>query len=362
MYSHRSEAGRDVYRSKVVYGTERAAKHALSAFEAHVHTTDPADTTTPPEAFTVGDMLDRYQTSRSSGWSPSTIRDLRSLRKLHLKTLEPLDAATLRPIDVQDFLDGLAAKPATARYCRAVLRSAWEDAAALELVPDRNPARRVRLPTAPKRTATAPTLDRVAPAIAATIESDPAMATLIRVAAITGARRGELLALRWRDLDVKTGVVRVTHAVASDGHELVLKGTKAGTTKTVAIDPVTVAMLQSWRARCREDGLVQGVRIGAGSFVWSQEQQGVTPWWPDTVSKRWRQIADASGLVGVRFHDLRHCMVTTLQESRRFDARNIADRAGHTTAMTLDVYSHGSEEIDRAQAEYLAAILDGTGS
>jgi integrase len=346
---------RKVWKSRTFRGGEQAAREALATFESEVASMD----LTTPDHFTVAQLVDRYIDSRIDEWSPSTTRDARHLAKNHLSRLGDIDARRLRPVQVDDFLRALRDHPATARNARSLLRAAYEDAIRLELV-DRNPARLARVPAQPKRTKTTPTLDRVAQAIKiATSDGDHGMAVLIRVAAMTGARRGELLALRWNDMDLEQATVAVTRAVVTDGHELTIKSTKTGRPKRVAIDPATVAALNEWQARCRRNGLQVGHPLDGSSFVWSQNFEGSVPWWPDTVSKRWRRIADRAGLEHVRFHDLRHAMVSALIGAG-YDPRTVADRAGHSSpAVTLGMYADSQPARDRDAATYLAGVMDG---
>ena len=123
-------------------------------------------------------------------------------------------------------------------------------------------------------------------------------------------------------------------------------------------DAATVAELDAWHSHCRVAGLALGSRITTTSFVFSRDNRGTVPWWPDTVSDRWRALADDVGLHGVRLHDLRHTMVSTLTEAG-FDPRVIADRAGHTQiTTTLGVYAHARPARDQDLAAHLAAQLD----
>lgn len=348
---------RKVWKSKTFRGGERDATKALARLTVEVDDTRPR---TLRDTQTVAELVDRYITTRSAEWSPATTRDARHLARNHLARIGTTPADKLRPLDVETFLSSLAEHPATARNARSLLRAAYEDAVRLELV-DRNPARTARVPAAPKRQVTAPTLQQVAPVIAAALtDGDVGMATLIRLAAVTGARRGELVALRWRHVGFDDASVTFEDAVVSDGGVLTVKDTKTGAVKRVAVDAVTVAALKAWRIVCAENGLKVRHRIGPGSFVWSQDFAGRAPWWPDTVTHRWRRLADANGLVAVRFHDLRHAMVSTLIEAG-YDPVVAAARAGHSSpVVTLGTYAHAQPARDRDAALHLAAVLDGT--
>lgn len=355
VYAGRDPDGRKRWISRTHRGGKRSAAKALTDLEAQLAQAPPQ------QGMTVGRLLDRYASGRSVSWSPTTARNHRQIIETHLRpTLGERIAEQLRPIDIEDALAPLAHdRPTTARKALAVLRAAFEDGLRWEVV-DRNPARLARLPQPQTQERTAPTLAAVARAIEqADADGDQALAVLVRLAVITGCRRGELVALRWADLDLDAATLVVSRAVVTDGRELAIKATKTGRVKTLALDVDTVAVLRGWRRACRVAGLAVGHRISGDSFVWSRGFRGVEPWWPDTVTHRWRALADRAGLAGVRFHDLRHAMVTELVAAG-FDARTAADRAGHSsTTVTLGVYAHAVPARDREAAEHLGRLLGG---
>ncbi len=102
-------------------------------------------------------------------------------------------------------------------------------------------------------------------------------AVLIRVAATTGARRGELAGLQWGDIDLDTGQWRVAHSATRglDDATLVRKDTKTHQERTVHVDPATVTGLRARRKRCVESALAVGARIGPASFAEVGEVHGL---------------------------------------------------------------------------------------
>lgn len=364
VYAGTDATGRQRVRSRTFRGSRRAALKHLGQFQAEVDASG-----SPTVSLTVSELLERYELKRSPRWSPSTRRNHHQVITTHLTpALGARRADTVRVGDIEDALAHLeATHPATFRKCVAILRAAYNDAMRRELL-DRNPAAGVEAPAPRPRAATAPTLAQLAPAItrARTGEvtrggagANEGLAVYLRLAAITGARRGELLALCWRDIDSTAGTVAITGAVIADGAGgLTVKATKTGKPRILAIDAATAAELDAWHSHCRVAGLALGSRITTTSFVFSRDNRGTVPWWPDTVSDRWRALADDVGLHGVRLHDLRHTMVSTLTEAG-FDPRVIADRAGHTQiTTTLGVYAHARPARDQDLAAHLAAQLD----
>lgn len=184
------------------------------------------------------------------------------------------------------------------------------------------------------------------------------MEAFIHLAVSTGARRGELLALRWRDLDLNEGVVTIERGIVLAEGELVEQGTKTHQGRTIRLDPAVIRVLGDHRSR-RTRLLNQ---IGAdsidGCFVFSDAADGRVPMRPDSTSRAFKNLCEKAGIVGVRLHDLRHYVATRLLVAG-IDPRTVAGRLGHRNASTtLDVYAHFVPEADRWAADALATILD----
>jgi integrase len=340
------------YTGRVHRGTRKTAEKALAALVTDIER--GADT--PGTRCTVAQLLARYVASRTPDWSPNTRRDHpATIDRWILPRLGEMDVTKVRVSDIERLVDAIAADhPSTARKVLAILRAAFEDALRWELV-TRNPARSARPPRRAATRTSAPPLELVRVAIDA---ADDAMATIIRLAVVTGCRRGELLGLQWGDLDLDAGSVAVTRAVVGAQGALTVKGTKTGRVKVLALDAATVAAVKRWRAHCVEDSLAFGVHLAPGHFLFAQRPDGAQPWWPETLTHKWRRLADAHGLTGVRFHDLRHATATTLIAAG-VDPKTAADRLGHDPSMLLGIYTHAVPARDQAAAEVMGRALDG---
>lgn len=144
-------------------------------------------------------------------------------------------------------------------------------------------------------------------ALATTADID--LADYILVAAATGTRRSELVALRWSDVDLGRGVVTISHGIVSGAEGLVEKDTKTHASRRVSLDPTTVDALRAHRARAEERARVCEFGLSGGSFVFSYEVDGSKPWFPDSVSRSFTRLCRRAGLKGVRLRDLRHYVV-----------------------------------------------------
>ncbi len=187
--------------------------------------------------------------------------------------------------------------------------------------------------------------------------SDPEFGVFVHLSAMTGARRSEMLALRWPDVDLERGVVTIGRGLVQgpDGR-LVEKDTKTHQTRRVALDAPTTTALIDHRAAAVERAEQRGATLVDDAFVFASDVAGTTPWYPDSASRRFREACDAAGLKDVRLHDLRHYVATRLL-SAGVDVRTVAGRLGHrNAATTLNVYSHFVPESDQEAAEILGRL------
>ncbi len=198
--------------------------------------------------------------------------------------------------------------------------------------------------------------DEVRRAIEAAASFDPAAAVALRLAAMTGARRSELAAPPWDDLDGDLLTVDSSMAIIRYGDrkaktEPVLRDdpTKTGNWRTVTLDPATLSMLSSLRVE----------REPWGPWILAV---GERPANPERITAWWRRAAGIAGLDPKwRLHDLRHWSATTAIAAGH-DIRTVANRLGHANpAMTLRVDAHAVESADVGVAATLANTLDGAG-
>jgi integrase len=181
------------------------------------------------------------------------------------------------------------------------------------------------------------------------------------LAALTGMRRGELCALRWSDVDLGAGVVHVTRSMVVVPNGLAEKSTKTDRGRSVALDPVGVALLSQHKSRTDRWIESAGKTPPVDGFVFSPFVEDTTPFRPDNVTSFFIRVRNEVGASQVRLHDLRHFTATQLIGAG-VDVRTVAGRLGHSDpSVTLRVYSHALEERDRAAAGILGNLLSNTG-
>ncbi|HEY0718700.1 MAG TPA: site-specific integrase, partial [Streptosporangiaceae bacterium] len=185
----------------------------------------------------------------------------------------------------------------------------------------------------------------------------------------TGMRRGEALALRWRDVDLDAGTVRVRRSAgmirnAGEGAEVTEGDTKSGKPRVVDVDPATSAVLRAHRkARgamalqlARDDALVLADHEGR-----HLQPEHFSRSFTDALRRCGKQLG-AAAPPAIRLHDLRHTHATVLL-SAGVPVHVVSQRLGHASpVVTLTVYAHVVPGSQREAAEMFARLVAGAAS
>ncbi len=180
--------------------------------------------------------------------------------------------------------------------------------------------------------------------------TDLAWGVLLWLAMTTGARRGELCALRWDLLDLDNAVLVIRSSIAEDGATTWEKDTKTHQQRRIALDAATVTLLRAYRQRCEADASAVEAAIAPDGRLFSPSVDHTTWWKPGSVSQRYRRMCARLGW-DMNLHQLRHYSATELI-SAGVDVRTVAGRLGHGGggSTTLRVYSAWVSEADQKAA------------
>jgi integrase len=343
--------GRKRYASRTVRGSREDAERALASLVAQVH-----DSPTTPSFGTVGELCEKWLAYAAPNLAPGVAEEYRRLVerriaptigawKLHRLTSADLDAWYAQ-LSTDGAVDGKGLSANSVRRVHSVLHRALEQGIAWEWITI-NPARRATPPPAPRSRLRLPSAEEVNSLIDAARVVNDKLPVFIRLAAVTGARRGELCGLRWRHVDVTRSVLHIAGSISETSIGTIERPTKTHAERRLTLDPTTLALLTAMRSP----------EAGADAFVFTHDTDGGSPWRPNYVTLAFGRLVKQVGLTGVRLHDLRHFAATTMLVNG-IDMRTAAGRLGHArTSTTVDIYAHYTEPADQRAAATLADAL-----
>ena len=191
----------------------------------------------------------------------------------------------------------------------------------------------------------------------AVVEDDPNFA-LWRLAAFSGMRRGELLGLRWRDIDLDRSVVRVQRQLIRNGAAVGFgePKTRAGR-RSIFLDCATIEALRAHRVSQEDLQRTMGNRYRAELDLVFAARDG-RPRDPDAVTHQFVRRAMREGLPRIRFHDLRHTHAS-IALGASVHPKVVQERLGHASVkLTLDTYAHVIPPMHAHAAMQIAAMVD----
>jgi integrase len=231
----------------------------------------------------------------------------------------------------------------TVQMVHAVLRNAIEHAVREELVP-RNVVKLVRVPAPHYEVGTGLSLAQARRLLVA-VQGDRLRAVYV-LALSVGLRRGELLGLRWADVDLDGGELRVRQAVQRVAGELRFTEPKTRRSRrTLPLPALAVDALREHRARQASERLASGPAWQDSGLIFTTARG--TPIEPRNLNRHWYALRDRVGLPGVRLHDLRHTCVTLLLDDGA-PPHIVQAIAGHSgIQVTMTIYAHAAQEEQR---------------
>lgn len=359
-------SGKKRYASRTVRGGKREAQRVLAQMVVEAGGGQIAST-----ASTVGELLDAWLAQASRDFSPKTVLETRGFIERSIKpALGAVPLNKLRTAEIDRFYlrlqgpgggrSGRPLAPGTVRRIHGILRRALEQGMRWGWL-GVNPAAQASPPRVPKSNISPPGPNDVAKLFALALQRDPEFALFIILAAGTGARRSELLALRWTDVNLDTALLTIGRGLVVGPDGLVEKDTKTHAVRRISLDPTTIKHLHAHRIRVDERARLCGVRMEPDGYLLSGDVTGTDTWRPDSTSRSFRRLCAQAGFTGIRLHDLRHYVATRLL-SAGVDVRTVAGRLGHrNAATTLNVYAQFVPESDRDAANLLGRMLDDAG-
>ena len=346
-------SGKQRRRSKRVRGPRRDAEALLRRMieTAEDEIVESSETL----AAIVDDWLDREQ----HRLTPTTRTSYAVARTKLIKGLGTVRVSDLSVRQVESFYASLSAAGLSfysIRIVHALLRKVLTDSARREIV-TRNVAALARIPVPrPQTEAASPTPEQLSIIIERAQDKDSQLANLVALAAVTGLRRGELVALRASDLI--DGVLTVARsATYTKATGVVIGPTKTKQTRRIALDSFALAVIERQKQLRYHLAQQCSVTLPDDFYLFAGSPDGSIPWHPDTPSKLFRSLCDSLGWTQFHLHSLRHFAATQLIAAG-VDIRTVSGRLGHSTPnVTLAIYSHSVSERDQDAAAIIGGVI-----
>ena len=346
-----------------VKGNRRAAERELRRLLRTLDTGEHVDLT----RMTVREWLTTWLTTVREEVSPkSHERYSEIVTNFLIPALGNLPLAKLAPSHIQTAynswaiggrLDGKEGglSPRTRRHIHRILNSALTRAVEQQMLA-RNPADvfKRRLPKVECREMTTLSTDQSARLLAAIKHTRVYWPVLLALS--TGMRRGEVFALRWKNVDLEHGSLRVMESLEQTKTGIRFKAPKTEKTRVITLPAFAVDELRRLKRQQAEELLMLGVRQTGETLVCSRADG--LPLQPQSLTHQFaRLISRVKELPRVRFHDLRHSHATQLLLAG-VHPKIAQERLGHATiTTTLDLYSHVTETMQSDAAERLDAVF-----
>ena len=340
-----------------VYGkTQREVREKTKAVRDRVDNGAPAND--DKMALAVWMARWRETTLAASDRKEATRSLYATLSRKHIEAgvIGLVSLAKLRPSDVEKLILSLRAaklSDSTVRQVYGVLRLGLDGAARDGLLA-RNPAASVQRPGVALKEAAHLEPQRVTELLAAA-EGSRYHTALLLIAA-TGLRRGECLALRWSDVDLDAGALRVRDTVQRiDGRVSTGPVKTDRSRRTIPLSPALVALLRRHRVTQLEERMRAANQWTDTGLVFTTDLGHVVE--PRNLLRVVEAASKRIGLDGVGAHTLRHSAATAWLEAG-VHIKQVSDLLGHSSvAITGDVYGHGSDQSARAAVDGLSGVL-----
>jgi len=353
-------------RSKGGYRTKRDALAALNEAQGALQRGLYVE---PSKLSVKTFLLDHWLPAVEAGLRHSTLQGYRgAIRTYVISRLGETRLQALTPDQLNAFYGELLRKgrkdgksglsPKTVHNVHVMLHKALHDAVRWGYLP-RNVA---EFSDPPRQTSSGKTMRTWTPeelrSFFAFVESDALYAAWV-LSASTGMRRGEVLGLRWQDIDFDRRRLAIRQTIISIDYQVEISEPKtARGRRSVALDTGTVTALKAHRAAQNQEKLKLGEAYQDMGLVFCRADG--TPVHPDRFTQMFDKHVKASGLPRIRLHDLRHTHAT-LALAAGIHPKVVSERLGHSTvAFTMDVYSHAIPSMEAEAAETIANLVRGS--
>ena len=335
----------------------------VAAFEQEIENEGPMRSVRP-DKITFADFCVQYLEVKKNTLSPQTYNfyskvideelmpmfarlKMKDLRTYHIQQFVQYLATEKKRLDGRE--GGIAAS--TVKRYTTVLRSIVTMAYKLEYIEDDiGRSRRIEFPKEETKEVEAFTLEEVGEILKA-LESEPwHIRAVIEVALFTGCRRGEIVGLKWADIDFENQRLSVKRSIykLSDGKAREKEPKSKCSIRTISIPERLCKTLTEYRLQQNRHIAYLGDGWRNLDYVFTEEDGYVMN--PHTPTKQFDHFLKRHGIRHLKFHGLRHTSATMLL-ANGCDIKTVSSRLGHADITTTNIYVHALESTDRVAAQ-----------
>lgn len=334
-----------------------------AAFEREIEAEGPFRNVRP-DKITFSDFCTRYLEIKKNTLSPQTYNFYSKVIEEELMPMfSRMKMKDLRTYHIQQFIQYLSTEKkrldgregniaaSTVKRYTTVLRSIVTTAYKLEYIEDDiGRSRRIEFPKEDTKEVEVFTLEEVGQILTA-LESEPLhIRTVIEVALFTGCRRGEIVGLKWSDIDFENQRISVKRSIYKlrDGKAREKEPKSKCSIRTISIPERLCKTLTEYRVQQNRHIAYLGDSWKNLDYIFTEEDGNVMH--PHTPTKQFDHFLKRHGIRHLKFHGLRHTSATMLL-ANGCDIKTVSARLGHADIATTNIYVHALESTDRLAAE-----------
>ncbi|GIQ63589.1 site-specific integrase [Paenibacillus cisolokensis] len=309
---------------------------------------------TEPSKMTVEEfMTDYVKNTLKNEVAPNTYEQRLAYVQNHIKPhIGKVKLSDLSPSHIQKFYNDLREKygPGHVQNIGRLLNKAFNQAVRWNMIA-RNPFQLVKKPSTSRKNTKIKvwTIDEQKIFLSHAMKGPLIYYTLFLLALTSGMRKGEILGLKWDDVDTKSGIVRVKRTIVWAQKSIYLKDAPKteSSIRTIQLPEQTVKALKKWQLACPANEL---------NLVFPSPKTNKILY-PNSLDKQFLKTVAESGVSRISFHGLRHTFATTLLSSN-VNPKVVQEMLGHATIKTtMDTYSHVLPNMQKEAASQLSAVL-----
>jgi integrase len=355
-FAGRTSSGKRIQITKSGFESRKEAGQAL-LLAIQQHRTGPATVSRLDFGTFINRWLEEHAKHRCT---PKTLERYTQLSRYALRHLGNIDLHSLTPVSIESALNALRnsgghadelhplGRPLSARTVRHVaflVHDSLEAAVRWGTLP-MNPMDRVVLPKPERKEPKV--LDEQGLGQFLDAVRGTSLFPLLVTAVSTGCRRGELLALEWRDIDFQTGMITISKSLEQTKNGLRIKSTKSGNTRRFPLPSVALDVLMEHRRNQENGRRVEAAHRNLDLVFCDPDRDYYKP---DQMSSRIAEIAKRVGYPGIGLHSMRHTHASQLL-SRGVPIPTVSKRLGHANpSITLRLYAHALESDELIAAK-----------